>query len=563
MKKALLHSWIFALLCSGITIFASCESMSTYSGSSSSNVSSTYEQDVARLKAKRDIIVDYDELLKESLSSYFDDDDIDAIFAQFFTELTEEEKAQITDEELEQAKAELIAENEKEMAKKRAELAKSVPDLFPAVPKLIIVSGSKADNDNEFKEYLEKMKNQKYLKGSRGASYSKMNTECTEEDFLLDVAIIRKKHNEEYAICRISSSSSGDFYFYEAYFLKSITPSNKIQYLLGLDVKELDYEDRLRLSRNTGVVITNVYENSPAFFANLSVDHIITAVNGKTVNNYEDWNRETENIEIGVPIKVTLARMGHDESFFGVITPKPLPLPEKKLMPQMKKVPIGTDKDMVFVEGGSFYMGMNEETHMETVKDFYMCNHEVTQAEWERVMGKNPCYWQGKEFDAEYQPAENITWKEAIAYCNARSRMEGLTPCYSGSVCNFSANGYRLPTEAEWEYAAKGGKGGSDIYAGTNTYYKDEVAWSNENSGGIPQPVMQKKPNRLGLYDLTGNVSEFCNSKDSYGHHIVKGGDARKVFSVDLSLNDNIWDSNKKVNREKSPYMGFRVVRSK
>jgi len=110
-------------------------------------------------------------------------------------------------------------------------------------------------------------------------------------------------------------------------------------------------------------------------------------------------------------------------------------------------------------------------------------------------------------------PVIEVTWYDAAAYCNWLSEKMGLTPCYRGSgktiQCDFSANGYRLPTEAEWEYAARGGaKSLGFAYAGSDN--PDEVAWYAANSGGVMHPVGQKKPNELGLYDMSGNLYEWC-----------------------------------------------------
>jgi len=116
---------------------------------------------------------------------------------------------------------------------------------------------------------------------------------------------------------------------------------------------------------------------------------------------------------------------------------------------------------MVLVKGGAFRMGSNEifsneePVHAVTLNNFYIGKFEVSQKEWKAVMGNNPSLFRG-----DNNPVDMVTWYDAIEYCNKRSEMEGRTPCYTreGDVvtCNFDADGYRLPTEAEWEYACKG-----------------------------------------------------------------------------------------------------------
>jgi sulfatase modifying factor 1 len=193
--------------------------------------------------------------------------------------------------------------------------------------------------------------------------------------------------------------------------------------------------------------------------------------------------------------------------------------------------PAGTS-DMVLVEPGRFEMGSptgeQDESPLHAVNitqaftisplpvtfDQYdeYCNATGTPAPDDGGWGRGDL------------PVSNLNWYEAIDYCNWLSERAGLVPCYrrteQDTDCHFWANGYRLPTEAEWEYAARGGPISQGyLYAGSDD--PDQVAWYGANSGGRPHPIGQKAPNELGLYDMSGNVWEFCWDLYAWNYYIL------------------------------------------
>ena len=169
---------------------------------------------------------------------------------------------------------------------------------------------------------------------------------------------------------------------------------------------------------------------------------------------------------------------------------------------------------MVFLPGGTFLMGSAQGNpdeappHSVELSSFGMDKFEVTMEMLVKVQLPNPSHWQ----DNARKPVERVRWRDAKQYCNERSLLEGLQPCYNEKTpdwdCDFNANGYRLPTEAEWEYACRAGTDGPYDF-GTADKLR-QYAWYADDAEEKTHPVGQKKPNRWGLCDLYGNVSEWC-----------------------------------------------------
>ncbi len=166
---------------------------------------------------------------------------------------------------------------------------------------------------------------------------------------------------------------------------------------------------------------------------------------------------------------------------------------------------------MVYVPGGSFTMGATGQlatysysdekpTHRVTLSSYYIGECEVPQWLWTVVMGRNPSKWKGNTL-----PVESVSWDLCVAFI--------------GQLNYLTDASFRLPTEAQWEFAAREGKDNNDnLYSGGNDMYElASVAWYGTNSYSQPHPVKKKRPNALGLYDMTGNVSEWC--QDWYGHY--------------------------------------------
>lgn len=258
---------------------------------------------------------------------------------------------------------------------------------------------------------------------------------------------------------------------------------------------------------------------------------------------------------------------------------------------------------MILVNGGTFQMGslvgMADErpVHTVTLSNFYIDTFAMTQESWLKIMPTNPSYFGTNPSPSENQlrrPVERVSQYDAFIYCNKRSIKEGLTPCYvingtddtqkwgtppifsnktwNSVICRWNADGYRLPTEAEWEYAARGGHLASNHH---NFHITDEESWHKNNSGMITHAVGLKKPNVLGLHDMFGNVWEWCwdwytsYTEDSAVNPRSDAGDKPDVDRIGRggAWNAEPSDCTPFFRNGGSPsarysFIGFRVVRS-
>ncbi|MDR1895237.1 MAG: SUMF1/EgtB/PvdO family nonheme iron enzyme [Prevotellaceae bacterium] len=219
--------------------------------------------------------------------------------------------------------------------------------------------------------------------------------------------------------------------------------------------------------------------------------------------------------------------------------------------------------EMVYVQGGTFTMGCTAEqgnycldrekpVHQVTLSSFYIGKYEITQAQWKSVMGNNPSY-----FKSDNLPVEQVSWDEVQEFIRKLNAQTG--------------ENYRLPTEAEWEYAARGGaKSNGYKYSGSNNVY--EVAWCYDNSGNKTHPVGTKQANELGIYDMSGNVYEWCG--DWYGAYSSEAQtNPRGSSSGSYRVNrGGSWNSGAQIVRVplrngstsgyRDFYLGFRLARS-
>ncbi|MBD5319778.1 MAG: formylglycine-generating enzyme family protein [Bacteroides sp.] len=213
----------------------------------------------------------------------------------------------------------------------------------------------------------------------------------------------------------------------------------------------------------------------------------------------------------------------------------------------------GITFEMVRVDGGTFMMGSNDDlewekpVHSETVSTFYIGKTEVTQALWTAVMGSNPSYYKGQSL-----PVEKVSWNDCQEFIDRLNRITGRN--------------FRLPTEAEWEYAARGGNRSRGYeYSGSNNI--ESVGWYEDNSGDSTHPVGSKLANELGLYDMSGNVWEWTSDlwSDSYSsyrnggssgsHRVFRGGSYDNGAGHCRSADRHDYDSGRRYGN-----LGFRLA---
>jgi len=221
--------------------------------------------------------------------------------------------------------------------------------------------------------------------------------------------------------------------------------------------------------------------------------------------------------------------------------------------------------EMVYVEGGTFLMGCTSEqgsdcfdrekpAHQVTVNSYYIGKYPVTQAQWKAVMGNNPSYFKGDNL-----PVEQVSWDDAQEFIRKLNAKTGKN--------------YRLPTEAEWEFAARGGSNSRGYkYSGSNNL--SNVGWNTDNSGSKTQPVGTKQANELGIYDLSGNVWEWCNDFMNYyethaqtnpqgplkgigGWHVYRGGSCN---SKEKLLRVSYREHGGNIDNYHYKYTGFRLA---
>jgi formylglycine-generating enzyme required for sulfatase activity len=228
---------------------------------------------------------------------------------------------------------------------------------------------------------------------------------------------------------------------------------------------------------------------------------------------------------------------------------------------------------MVDIPAGSFQMGSTDTSdeqpvHTVAISAFRMSVTEINQGQYKAIMGVNPSGFKGDD----NLPVEQVSWFDAIKFCNAVSDSGGLNRCYDETtgVCDFTKNGIRLPTEAEWEFACRAGTI-TKYYSGDSVANLNTSGWYLDNSGNKTHPVAKRSPNAWGLYDMNGNVWEWCNDwAGTYSSasvtnptgpqggnlHVIRGGGWNSPDFSSTSAYRNYAGAANTLN-----FIGFRVVR--
>jgi formylglycine-generating enzyme required for sulfatase activity len=350
-----------------------------------------------------------------------------------------------------------------------------------------------------------------------------------------------------------------------------------------------NYRVKVIADDGAGEVAAPVFNPPAGSYENAQNVTITCPTSGATIRYTTDGSEPGSESEIySTPIHIEETTTLKAQGFKPGWTPSAVSSAEYTIAPS----------NMIYLSGGSFTMGDTRgegttdelPTHSVILSPFYIGKCEVTQGEWQAVMGSNPS--SGYGVGANY-PVYSISWYSTLKFCNLLSMAEGLTPVYTilgstnpanwgnvpsswddnwnAAVCDWTANGYRLPTEAEWEYAARGGTNSPDyLYAGSDDI--NSVAWYLSNSAENTHPVGTKAPNGIGAYDMSGNVWEWCwdwNGDYSGTAQTNPTGPAAgdtRIIRSGFFLNSPAWC---RVSKRYSSfvhdpvfYLGFRLARS-